>query len=124
MRKQYHFQPSGAGLKAWDIDRLIELSGGFVPKMVPLSEIREIDEPFWFLDGKTPTCRSVFEHAGLIRDADLSFPIILASDGRVMDGMHRVGKAFLQGEEQIKAVQFTTNPEPDYIGVAPDNLPY
>jgi hypothetical protein len=28
MRKHYHFQPGAAGLDAWDIDRLIELSRG------------------------------------------------------------------------------------------------
>jgi hypothetical protein len=30
-----------------------------------------------------------------------------------MDGMHRVCKAFMTGEEKIKAVQFDVDPEPD-----------
>ena len=29
--------------------------------------------------------------------ADLSFPVILAAEGRVMDGMHRIAKALLLG---------------------------
>jgi hypothetical protein len=33
----------------------------------------------------------------LIDQADLAFPIILASNGAVMDGMHRVAKALLRG---------------------------
>jgi hypothetical protein len=57
-------------------------------------------------------------------DCDLAFPIILSSDGRVMDGMHRVGKALLQNYTEIEAVRFTQDPEPDYIGVQPDDLPY
>ena len=56
--------------------------------------------------------------------ADLSFPIILSSDGRVMDGMHRVAKAVLLARSTIKAVQFRDDPEPDYVGVSPDDLPY
>ena len=69
------------------------------------------------------TCRAVVEHARFIREADLSFPIILLSDGRVTDGMHRVGKALLDGLTSIEPVQFQYDPEPDHIG-EPDDLPY
>lgn len=41
-----------------------------------------------------------------------------------MDGMHRVGKALLEGNKTIKAVRFEETPEPDYIDVKPDELPY
>ena len=47
-----------------------------------------------------------------------------ASDGRIMDGMHRVCKALLLGHRDIEAVRFVEDPTPDYIGVAPDDLPY
>ena len=60
----------------------------------------------------------------MIEAADLRFPIILASDGRVMDGMHRVGKAAFLGRATIEAVRFTDDPAPDYVGVHPDELPY
>ena len=33
----------------------------------------------------------------LVERAELAYPIILAPDGRVLDGMHRVAKALLQG---------------------------
>jgi hypothetical protein len=124
MRKQYHFRPSKRGLMAWDVDRLVALTKDFPRIRVPLSSIRELDEPFWFSDDDTPTCRVVVEHARLMEVADLGYPIILSSDGRVMDGMHRVGKAALLGRSTIEAVRFTKDPEPDYIGVHPDELPY
>ena len=90
-----------------------------------LDSIREIDENFWFGDkNDKPTCRAIVEHARLIQGADLSFPIILSSDGRVMDGMHRVAKAVLEGRETIEAVKFSEDPEPDYEDVYPDELPY
>lgn len=110
---------------AWDVDRLVELTAGFAPVEAPLSAIRELDEPFWYAaQGDEATCRSVALHAKLIGETDLSFPIILSQDGGVMDGMHRVCKALNAGLESILAVQFETDPEPHYVGVAPDELPY
>jgi len=41
-----------------------------------------------------------------------------------MDGMHRVAKALLLGHPSIEAVQLTQDPEPDYIGVTPEELSY
>jgi len=70
------------------------------------------------------TCRDVVNHARLMLDCDLNFPVILSSDGRVMDGMHRICKALLQGMDDIEAVRFVNDPEPDYVGVKPDDLRY
>jgi len=125
MRKQYHFRPSQRGLQAWDMDRLLTLAKDLPRVQVPLDAIRELDEPYWFSGGaQDATCRAVLEHARLIGEADLSFPIILSSDGRVMDGMHRVAKAMLHGLSSIEAVRFEHDPEPDFVGVDPDDLPY
>ena len=109
---------------AWDVHHPVALTEDFPRVNVPLSSIRELDESFWFGNGNSPTCRAVVEHARLIEAADLRFPIILSSDGRVMDGMHRVCKAELLNRPTIEAVQFTADPEPDYVGVHPDELPY
>ena len=125
MRKQYHFWPSDDGLMAWDVARLIALSKDLRPSRVPISSIDEMDEIYWFDDElELPTCRNVLQHIRLISEVDLSDPIILGADGRVMDGMHRVAKAFLQGREEIDAVKFDRDPEPDYLGRRPSELPY
>ena len=125
MRKQYHLRQSPAGLLAWDVDRLIALTADLVPREVPLAAIRELDEPFWFGGGsEAATCRAVAEHARLIAEADLRYPIILGADGRVMDGMHRVAKAYLEGRAVIAAVQLAVDPAPDFIGVDEAALPY
>lgn len=125
LRKQYHFRPSKQGYYAWDIDRLIALTKNYERHRVKLDSIREIDENFWFGDeNDKPTCRAIVEHARLIQGADLGFPIILSSDGRIMDGMHRVAKALLEGCKTIEVVRFSQNPEPDYEDVHPDDLPY
>jgi hypothetical protein len=124
MRKQYHFRPGPDGLRAWDVDRLVALAAGLPVIQVPLSEIGELDEPYWYDHGYAPTCRSVAEHARLMQEADLSFPVILCSKGRVMDGMHRIAKALMQGAQTIAAKRLPVDPAPDYVGVAPEELPY
>ena len=123
MRKQYYFKPSDRGLLAWDVDRLVELSTNLPRKHVPLSAIRELDENF-FGDDERPTWRSMIGHLHLIDEADLSYPIILSATGAVMDGMHRVARAALQGHAEIEAVQFVEDPLPDHVGRSPDDLPY
>ena len=92
MRKQYYFRPSPRGLLAWDVDRLVELSRRLPRTFVPLTAIRELDEP-WAVDGEPITWRGIVEHLKLIDEADLSFPIILAANGDIMDGRHRAAKA-------------------------------
>jgi hypothetical protein len=125
MRPQYHFRRSTQGLCAWNIRRLVEKSRSFPRERVPLLAIRELDEPYWSNEGNQQlTCRNVVDHARLMLDSDLAFPVILSTDGRVMDGMHRICKALLQGFDDVEAVRFVKDPEPDYIGVHPDDLPY
>jgi hypothetical protein len=75
----------------------------------------EFDEVSWFGEQYRPTCRVVVSHVKRIQEADLSSPIILSADGHIMDGMHRVAKAWLLGLTEIQAVQFAQNPEPDQI---------
>jgi len=123
MRQQYHSRVIDSHRHIWDVSRLVRLSSGFTEKQVPLSAIRELDEAYWFETGE-PDCRAVALHAKLIMDTDLSYPIILSSNGRVMDGMHRVCKALLEGKSTIAAVQFSDDPEPDYIDRDLESLPY
>jgi hypothetical protein len=123
VRKQYYFKPSDRGLLAWDVDRLVELSSRLPIRQVELGAIRELDEP-WSGDDEPQTWRAMIEHIRLIEEADLSYPIILSASGRVMDGMHRVTKAALQGRRAIEAVQFAEEPAPDHIGRVPEELPY
>lgn len=125
VRKQYHFWPGDDGLDAWDVDRLIELSQGLPVKKVNVSSISEVDTVYWFSDETdSPTVRSVADHARLIREVDMSYPIILGYDGRVMDGMHRIARALLEGRETIDAVQFENPVPPDHRHCHPNDLPY
>jgi hypothetical protein len=125
MRKQYHIRTSDRGNLIWDVDRLHELSAGLPRQQIPLSDIRELDEEYWFGgEEDRATVRAVASHARLIAETDLSYPIILCAAGRIMDGMHRVAKAYLKGQASIAAVQFTETPEPNYVGMDLGDLPY
>ena len=124
MRKQYNFRPSANGLDAWDVDNLIAASADLPVREVGLDSIADVDTDFWFKFGPTPTVRRIIDQVRLIQEADLSYPIILGSDGRVMDGMHRIARAILDGRSTIKAVRFIAEPEPDYQDCSPEDLPY
>ena len=125
MRKQYHFWPGATGRDAWDVDRLVELSRELPIEEVPLDSIREIDRVYWF-DGERelPTVRRIVDHLRLVQEVDTSYPIILGADGRVMDGMHRIARAMLEGRETIAARRFVVDPEPDYRNCRAEELPY
>ena len=125
VRKQYNLWPGERGLDAWDVDRLIQLSRDLPIRDVLLDAITEIDTDYWFRYGPiAPTVRRVVEHMRLTMEVDMSYPIILAANGRVMDGMHRVARAILDGNATIKAVRFVIDPEPDYRNCSPEDLTY
>ena len=94
------------------MQQLWDMAAGLPSKRVRLSELNALDEVRWFSEqmNKLPTCRAVAEHARDIYEADFRFPIILSPSGIVLDGMHRLCKAFLQGMEEIDAVQLPVMP--------------
>ena len=79
MSKQYHLWSADNGFDAWGVDQLISLSRGLPVHAVTMDSVREVDTAYWF-DGGTAalTVRAVVQHARLMLDADLSFPLILA----------------------------------------------
>ncbi|MEM9440032.1 MAG: hypothetical protein AAGA73_06265 [Pseudomonadota bacterium] len=125
MRKQYHARQVGPERHVWDVHRLMRLAASRPSQFVPLSKLREVDENWWYQDNSdVPTPRSFAGHMRQVQSTDLKHPIILCSDGRLMDGMHRIVKALLEERSAILAVQFEKTPDPDYINPAPENLSY
>lgn len=89
------------------------------------TEVAELRENHWYFhDSSIPSPLSIVEHTKLIYESDTSFPVILDSNGRVMDGMHRICRAILDGQSVIPAVKFKKDPEPDFRNCDPDELPY
>jgi hypothetical protein len=104
------------GERAWHIETVWQAARDLPVEDVPVDTIREIDEDCWF-DGRPATVRAVVDHARRIEEADLELPIILAVDGQVLDGMHRVAKAVLRGRGTVPARRLAVDPEPDWLVV-------
>lgn len=122
MRKQYHFRKEGQDTLIWDIDRLVRLVENLETREVSAEDIKELDENFWYNNlSDVPKCRSIADHAKLIQESNLEYPIILCPEGRIMDGMHRVCKAYIAGKETTRAKRFDIMPEPDFKNV-PEGL--
>jgi hypothetical protein len=110
-----HSRVTPQGRLVWFVERLWHLAGDLPARQVPIDQIREFDQNCWFGPSSPPTCRAVADHVRRIMDADLRYPIILSADGALMDGGHRIAKAYLLGQRDILAVQFQHDPEPDYV---------
>ena len=123
LRPQYHFRSRAAGaLDAWWVPRLLRAAEHLPLNTVDPKRFAELDQHHWGDTQLTPN--QILEHTRLINAADTRFPIILDADGRIMDGMHRVCRAVLDGQSSLPARQFTTDPEPDVLDTGPDKLPY
>ena len=112
------FYDSGANGETlvYDVERLWRLAAALPVETIPLASVEgELDYPYQWFKTKKPSPREVARHAKLIYEADLSYPIVLSAQGLVMDGIHRIAKAWLQGSETITAVRFLADPEPDEI---------
>lgn len=102
--------------QVWLVSRLWELSKPLPVRKIALIEFSVyLDSDFWYNTGVSPTTRGVLGHCRKIIDADLRFPVILDQEGRLMDGMHRIAKAWILGKKTINTVQFPVTPVPDRI---------
>lgn len=115
MPTEYHNRIIDGQRRTWRVDHLRALAGGLEVVTVTLSNIVEYDTVYWFDDGYPPTVRSVVEHAQRIAAADVSDPILLSHDGWVIDGMHRVARAVLDGHTMIRARRLAEYPPPDGV---------
>jgi hypothetical protein len=90
---------------------------GKPPVTVAIEDLNILDEVVWFGGPKDvkPTIRRVAERARDIFAADLGYPIIMTRSGDVVDGAHRIAKAYLQGERTIAAVVIDDYPPPDGV---------
>ena len=104
----------------WYTERLWTASEDLIPFEIEVESVKELDKDCWFGPENEATLRRVAQHARRIHEASLEMPIILNDDGSLMDGGHRLCKAFIEGRKTIAAVQFASMPEPDEIHEIPD----
>jgi hypothetical protein len=82
---------------------------------VEIENLGVLDEILWFGGPRDvrPTVRNVADRAADILRADLSYPVIMTRAGIVLDGAHRIAKAYLEGTPRIMAKVIDAWPEPD-----------
>ena len=90
----------------WNIARLIALSAD-----LPVFEATMAAIATDYTLTNSADLRDFVAHMRKVQEADLSYPIILAPNGVIMDGRHRLTKAILEGRTTIKAVRFLEMPE-------------
>ncbi len=100
----------------WYVRRLWDLSINLKIQEKSIDDVEELNQVMWFSpENALPTCNDIIGHIKKIEKSDISFPIIYSSEGKVMDGMHRIVKLKLKGVSNIKFVQFKVTPQPDEI---------
>ena len=103
----------------WHVDRLWALASDIAPCQVQVNSLSALDSDCWFGDWCEPTLRNVADHARRIYEADLSYPILLGPEREVLDGVHRLAKAYLEGRPTVNAIAFKELPNPDSIVALP-----
>ena len=111
--RETHSHAVEGGRGHWWTDRLWAAAASLPIETVAIDAIAEFDMDCWF-HGRAPTCRQVADHARRINAADLTHPVILSANGGLMDGGHRIAKAYLLGLPTVRARRFVTDPEPDW----------
>lgn len=107
-----HTVPGGRAY--WLTEKLWAASSGLPVFQISIAEIPEFDQDCWFR-GQAPSLRDVAGHAERIMAADLSYPIIFSADGHLMDGGHRIARAWIERRSMVDAVRFVVDPEPEEI---------
>jgi hypothetical protein len=124
LRQQYHFREIDNKVHIWDVNKLIKATDLKKSQKVSLSHFEDEYYSDYWSKSKTLTCYDISIHSKLINEANLSFPVIVCPDMKMIDGMHRVCKAFLSGQKFIDAIVLDRLPSPDFIDVDPKDLVY
>ena len=100
-----------SGGKKWSNARMLKLAEDKEVIEVPVCTLARWHWPW----EDTMTLDLFIEHAYRVNNADLNKPILIGPHGGIIDGMHRICKAILEGHSTIKAIVFDSMPAPDGV---------
>lgn len=92
----------------WAVARLLDDTKALPVFDVPLAAL-DLSGEIW----KGADMRMLAFHVKKCMDADLKYPILIAWDGSIADGRHRILKAIATGRRTIPARRMHWKPEPD-----------
>jgi disulfide oxidoreductase YuzD len=102
-------------IKSYSVPKLIELSEDLPEKSYDLKDLeRQIYKDTPWGEGLTISDvlndpKKYMDHMKRIKNSDLSYPILIAPNGEIADGNHRLAKAVMNKENTIKAKVFPDN---------------
>ncbi|WP_051052593.1 ParB N-terminal domain-containing protein [Bradyrhizobium liaoningense] len=102
---------SGSKILVWSVETLIAEATD-LPINYRQMEDFSLEKMNFFASYEDANLKSFVEHMSRVELADVSVPLILAADGSILDGMHRLAKASKLGISKVAVVQFTVDPEP------------
>lgn len=106
-----HFYSHGGS--TWAVPDLWKAEG-IKPVTMPLEDVVDIEA---LLDSHIWSCgymsvRDIVREADRIKNADMSYPIILTPDGAIADGVHRVIRAWRERQSSLLVVKLKAMPQP------------
>lgn len=100
----------------WKVDLLWKLAKSLPVEHIPIEAlISQLQGTCWTDEDDDVTPNWVLGHTRRIMGADLSYPILIDKTGNIMDGLHRLCKAILEGREVIIAQRFEALPDPSFM---------
>jgi len=109
-----HSRVDGDEVLTWNVEKLWDAAARLPVQVVPLQQVLHLlDDVCWTSSKPRPGVWEDIWHAKRIFETNLDYPIILSADGQLMDGAHRLAKAWVFGQEHVRVVRFETDPEPD-----------
>lgn len=92
----------------YSVARLVDDTKHLPVFKVPLAAL-DLTGEIW----KGENMKALAYHVRSCMEADLSYPILIAWDGSIADGRHRIIKALATGKRTILARRMDWRPEPD-----------
>ena len=98
----------------WRVDDLWELAANIPVEYVPIKHLTEQLNGTCWTEGEKDdvTPQWVLGHTRRILNADLKYPILVDEKNIILDGIHRLCKAVIEGREDIAVQRIVTMPEP------------
>ncbi|MEI7768008.1 MAG: hypothetical protein WCJ97_11300 [Phycisphaerae bacterium] len=103
-------------LHVWSMQTIWDAAASCEPFEMSVQEaLRKLDDNTWRTKDYEVTTWDVIGHTKRTINADLAYPIILSRDGYLVEGSHRIVKAYIHGLPTIQAVRLPKDPPPDEV---------
>ena len=111
---QTYSERSDGWKKYWKVEDLWEVAEGLPIEYIPLQLLTDQLEGTYWTQGEEEdvTPQWVLGHTRRILKADLNYPILVNSENTIVDGIHRLCRAVLDGRDDIAVQRIEELPPP------------